>query len=122
MEFFKKFRRFFISTEVEFQDYISDNDFDILIEIFHQNKCYALSRFNRNKDFGTFGSGIIDYKKDHIDLKCVKLAFDISRKINAQSLVMDLVIDKNEYKLLEIFNVLFQMNRLILPNDIGMKI
>jgi hypothetical protein len=109
---FKGIGRLFIPTELEklsgrqkgyiyFQDFISDNEYDIRLVVVG-NKCYGVRRFNRKNDFRASGSGNIDNNKDFIDIKCVKLAFKVARKVQSQSLALDFLKYKNEFKLVEV--------------------
>ena len=51
-------------------------------------------------DFRASGSGKILYGKEEIDPQCVKIAFDVTRKLNAQCVAYDFVFDKNNNPLI----------------------
>ncbi len=100
---FKAFGRIFIPTEFEnmegkelgyiyFQDFIPNNDFDIRV-ITIGNRAFALKRMCRTGDFRASGSGMIVYEKEHIDDRCVSIAFDVSKKLGTQSTAYDFVFD-----------------------------
>jgi len=111
--FFKSIIRLFIPTELEklsgkevgyiyFQEFIPNNKFDIRV-ITTGNKAFAIKRYCRENDFRASGSGIIEYGREHIDERCVKIALDISKKLNAQSLAYDFVFDaENKPLIIEI--------------------
>ena len=78
---------------VYFQDFIPHNKFDIRIIVIGE-RAFGIKRMNRDKDFRASGSGNIIYDKLQLDEKCVKIAFDVSRKLKTQSLAFDFVFDK----------------------------
>lgn len=85
-----------------FQDYIPNNTFDIRVCVVG-NKAFALKRITRDGDFRASGSGNIVYDKQQIDERCVRIAFDVNRKLKTQSLAFDFVFDKNNQpKIVEI--------------------
>jgi len=77
-----------------FQDFIPNNKFDIRIVIVN-DKAFGLKRIVRKNDFRASGSGNIIYGKQQIPISCVKLAFDLNRKINGQSMAFDFVFDQD---------------------------
>lgn len=79
---------------VYFQDLIPDNIFDIRI-VTIANKAIAFKRLCHKNDFRASGSGKIVYDKDQIDIECVRIAFDISQRLDFQAMAYDFVfIDK----------------------------
>lgn len=107
----KGFARLFIPTEfakmharekgyVYFQDFIPDNKFDIRIVVVGNNKAFGLKRMVRKDDFRASGSGSIIYDKSGIDERCVKISFNVAKKINSQSLALDFVFDKENNPLI----------------------
>ena len=54
----------------------------------------------RKNDFRASGSGSIVYDKSEIDERCVRIAFEVARKLNTQSLALDFVFDSNESPLI----------------------
>lgn len=78
---------------VYFQDYIPHNTYDIRV-IVVDRKAFGLKRMVRVDDFRASGSGIISYHKDDIDERCVKIAFEVSRKLEAQCLAFDFIFNE----------------------------
>lgn len=77
---------------VYFQDFIPNNTYDIRI-IIVGNKAFGIKRVIRKNDFRASGSGHILYEKNEVDERCVKLAFEINKKVKAQSIAFDFVFD-----------------------------
>lgn len=97
--------RLFIPTEyarmharekgyVYFQEFIPNNQFDIRIVVVG-NKAFGLKRLVRKNDFRASGSGNIVYNKSEIDERCVKMSFEIAKKLHSQSIALDFVFDRN---------------------------
>lgn len=82
-----------------FQDFIPDNTFDIRVCVVG-DKAFALKRVTRKGDFRASGSGNIVYDKNQIDERCVRIAFDVNKKIKSQSIAFDYVFDKNNNPLI----------------------
>ena len=104
--------RLFIPTDLEkyssrhkgyvyFQDFIDGNDYDIRLVVVG-DKCYGITRYCRKGDFRASGSGIKSYDNKIIPTECVKIAFDVSKNLNLQSVAFDFIKDKNQYKVIEI--------------------
>lgn len=107
---FKGLGRLFIPTEfskmhgrekgyIYFQEFIPDNDFDIRVIIVN-DKAFALKRMVRKNDFRASGSGQIIYDKNQIDERCVQIAFEVNKKIQAQSIAFDFIFDQNNNPLI----------------------
>jgi hypothetical protein len=77
---------------VLFQDFIDGNFYDTRITVIG-NKAFGFTRYVRPHDFRASGSGMIDYNVQQVDLRCVKIAFEVSKKIGAQSLAFDFIKD-----------------------------
>lgn len=77
-----------------FQDFIPNNSFDIRVCIVG-GKAFALKRMTRKGDFRASGSGSIIYDKAQIDIRCVRIAFDVNKKLQTQSVAYDFVFDKD---------------------------
>lgn len=73
-----------------FQEFLPDNDFDIRITIIG-NRAFAFRRFNRPNDFRASGSGRIDWDPKYIPEDAILLAFETAKKINTQSLAVDIL-------------------------------
>jgi glutathione synthase/RimK-type ligase-like ATP-grasp enzyme len=78
---------------VYFQEFIPNNKFDIRVIVIG-DKAFALKRFTRENDFRASGSGNIVYEKNHIDERCVQIAFDVNSKLKSQSIAYDFVFDE----------------------------
>jgi glutathione synthase/RimK-type ligase-like ATP-grasp enzyme len=86
---------------VYFQDFIKGNEYDIRVFVIG-DKAYALKRMVRKNDFRASGSGIEQYGKEHFSNEVIKLAFDISEKLQTQCLVFDFVFLDDKPLLVEI--------------------
>ena len=85
-----------------FQEFIPANDSDIRVIIIG-DKAFAIKRMVRKDDFRASGSGHIIFEKDEIDIRCIKIAFETSKKLNSQCLAYDFVFDANyDPKIIEI--------------------
>ncbi|MCF8367435.1 MAG: hypothetical protein K9G76_00235 [Bacteroidales bacterium] len=87
---------------VYFQKFIPNNDHDLRVAILG-NRAWAFKRFVRPNDFRASGSNNYDARRDQIDMRAVKIAFEISKKLNFQSMAYDFVYDeKNNPLVVEI--------------------
>ena len=84
-----------------FQEFIANNDSDIRIVVV-DNKAFGIKRMNRENDFRASGSGFILYDKESIDERFVKAAFEINKKLKAQCIAYDFVMDNDKPLLIEI--------------------
>lgn len=84
---------------VYFQDFISNNDSDTRIIVIG-NKAFALKRYVRKGDFRASGSGSFEYQKKEFDIRCIKIAFDITKKLDTQCLAFDFIFDHNNNPLI----------------------
>jgi glutathione synthase/RimK-type ligase-like ATP-grasp enzyme len=82
-----------------FQEFIANNDSDIRIVVI-DGKAFAIKRMNRENDFRASGSGFIIYDKAAIDERFVKVSFEYQRKLKAQCLAYDYILDANNQPLL----------------------
>lgn len=103
-------KRLFVSTRfakmqgrekgyIYFQEFVPNNNFDIRVVVV-DNKAFALKRLVRTGDFRASGSGSIVYDKSQIDENCVRIAFDINKKIKSQSIAFDFIFDENNIPLI----------------------
>jgi glutathione synthase/RimK-type ligase-like ATP-grasp enzyme len=94
---------FFIVTEfakmhpkekgyIYFQEFIPNNLFDIRVIVIG-NKAFALKRLVRKNDFRASGSGNIKYNRNEIDERCIKIAFEVNKNIQAQCIAYDFIFD-----------------------------
>jgi len=72
------------------QEFMPDNNYDTRITVIGR-RAFGFTRNTRPNDFRASGSGIIDYNLDRINPQCIEIAFDVTRKIGAQSLAFDFV-------------------------------
>lgn len=76
---------------VYFQEFIPGNQFDTRVTVIG-NRAFGYIRKVRPGDFRASGSGNIDYDPHNVDLECVKTAFEVTRKLGAQSMAYDFVL------------------------------
>lgn len=82
---------------VYFQDFIPNNSFDIRVVVIGR-KAMSEKRFVRKNDFRASGSGEFSY--DEININAVKIALDISEKLNLQSVAFDFIFDSYDNPLI----------------------
>ena len=75
---------------VLFQEFIPDNSYDTRVTVIG-NRAFAYRRFNRPNDFRASGSGNFDVDPAKIDLHTVKLAFDVTKRLNVSSIAIDML-------------------------------
>ena len=91
--------RLFVQTDLEktlgrdcgyayFQEFIPNNDSDIRVIIIGE-KAFGIKRLVRKDDFRASGSGLISYDINDIPSKCIKIAFDLSERLNTDCLCYD---------------------------------
>ena len=104
--------RLFIPTELEkqsakeqgyiyFQEFIPKNNFDIRVIVIGK-RAFGIKRMVRANDFRASGSGSIIFDPDQISPVCVKLAFEYTHRINAQSVAYDFIFKNGLPLLVEI--------------------
>jgi len=86
---------------VYFQQFIPQNNSDIRVCVVG-DKAFAIKRMVRKNDFRASGSGTILYDKKHFDDETIKLAFDVSEKLNDQCMAYDFVYKDNKPFIVEI--------------------
>lgn len=86
---------------VYFQAFVPDNAVDTRV-VAIGDKAIALVRGVRPGDFRASGSGDLRYDVEAVDVRCVRIAFDVLAATQAQCLAFDFVFDQGEPKLLEI--------------------
>ena len=77
---------------IYFQKFIPNNKYDIRIIVIG-DKAFGLKRMVRKDDFRASGSGKNRYAKLEFDERCVQIAFNITKKLDAQCLTYDFVFD-----------------------------
>ena len=80
---------------VLFQKFMPGNNYDTRIYIIG-NRAFGGRRYNRKNDFRASGSGNMDKRPDVVDLQFVKIAFDISEKLQFQTMAYDFIYDEKE--------------------------
>ncbi len=83
------------------QDFIPNNDCDIRVIVIGK-RAFAIKRMVRKDDFRASGSGNIVYDIDQIPKECLKIAFEVTKKLEAQCLAYDFVFLNNTPKIIEI--------------------
>lgn len=71
-----------------FQEFLPGNDCDTRVTIIG-DRAFAYRRMNRPDDFRASGSGNFNTDPAQIDPRCIRLAFEASRKLGAQSTAFD---------------------------------
>ncbi len=82
---------------VYFQEFIPNNKFDTRVVVVAE-KAAAEKRMVRENDFRASGSGKFCY--DDINLDAIKIAFEVTQKLNLQSVAYDFVLDENDNPLI----------------------
>lgn len=102
----KGFVRLFIGTPfknmstyekgyVYFQEFLPGNDSDQRIIVIG-DRAIGLKRMVRENDFRASGSGEFYYDPQLFDMECIKIAFDVSKKLKFQSMSYDFIYDENK--------------------------
>ena len=76
-----------------FQDYIENDGYDIRVIVIG-DKAFAIKRLCRDNDFRASGSGKIQYSKNLFDTSLIKQSFELSKKLKANMINFDFIIDK----------------------------
>lgn len=84
---------------VYFQEYVKNNLYDIRITVIG-NRIFGFTRENRKNDFRASGSGNINYDVEKIPKEALKIAYDISKKCNFQSMAYDFLLKDGKTVLL----------------------
>lgn len=79
---------------VLFQRFLPNNTYDTRVNIIGK-RAFAFLRYVRPKDFRASGSGLLDYYRNNIDSRCVKMAFELSQRLNFQCMAYDFIFDEN---------------------------
>jgi glutathione synthase/RimK-type ligase-like ATP-grasp enzyme len=77
-----------------FQVFCRNNTFDTRVTVIG-GRAFAFRRFTRENDFRSSGSGRIDWDAAAIDLECVQLALETSKRLGFQSMAYDFLYDKD---------------------------
>lgn len=76
-----------------FQEFIANNEYDTRLIVINGKMAFGEKRYVRKNDFRASGSGNFSY--DNIDERIVKVAFDVAKKLQLQSVAFDFVLDEN---------------------------
>jgi glutathione synthase/RimK-type ligase-like ATP-grasp enzyme len=79
---------------VYFQKFLPNNNHDTRVTVIG-GRAFAFRRLVRENDFRASGSGKIDYDTSEIDLRCVKLAFEISSILGFQCMAYDFLTNES---------------------------
>ncbi|HBO42348.1 MAG TPA: hypothetical protein DD670_00085 [Planctomycetaceae bacterium] len=77
-----------------FQEFCPENDYDTRVTVIG-GRAFAFRRFNRKNDFRSSGSGDIHWDTSAVDLNCVRIALETSRKLGFQSMAYDFLYDRD---------------------------
>jgi len=77
-----------------FQKFLPKNEYDTRVTVIG-NRAFAFRRINRKNDFRSSGSGVIDYDKKYINEIFLKTAFEISKKMQFQSMAYDFLYNED---------------------------
>jgi len=83
------------------QDFIPNCDHDIRVFVIG-NRAFTKKRMVRAGDFRASGSGSMSWDIGEKGKECVQMAFEVTQKLQAQSLAFDFVLDGDAYKMIEI--------------------
>ena len=76
-----------------FQDYLPGNTYDTRVTVIG-GRAFGFVRHNRPGDFRASGSGLIEDDPGKVDMECVRIAFDVSAKLEFQSMAFDFIYDE----------------------------
>jgi glutathione synthase/RimK-type ligase-like ATP-grasp enzyme len=76
---------------VYFQEFVPNNPSDTRITVIG-NRAFGFIRLNRPDDFRASGSGRLEMDPSQVDLRCVEVAFAISKKLDFQSMAYDFLM------------------------------
>ena len=77
------------------QKFMVNNQFDTRVTTIG-NRAFAFRRFNRQGDFRSSGSGLIDHDHNQIDIRCVKKAMEISKHFGFETMAYDFLFDEEK--------------------------
>ena len=72
------------------QEFLPGNEFDTRVTVIGQ-RAFAYRRFNAPQDFRASGSGCFNVDPDDIDPQSVRLAFRVARRLQTQSIAVDVL-------------------------------
>lgn len=78
-----------------FQKFLPNNKFDTRVTVIG-NRAIAYRRFVRPNDFRASGSGNFDIDPNKINMRCIQIALNISKKLNFNTMAYDFIYDENK--------------------------
>ena len=78
-----------------FQEFLPGNKFDTRVTVIG-DRAFVYRRMVRQDDFRASGSGLNDYDTGKIDMRCVKIAFEISHALKFKSMAYDFLFDRED--------------------------
>src|SRR5690606_26871477 len=91
-------------------EFIPDNTFDDRVVVIG-NRALFLRRGVRQGDFRASGSGLLKYDRELLPEESLKIAFEVSKKLNTQSLAFDFVYDKEGNPLIVELSYAYSMGK-----------
>lgn len=82
-----------------FQEFIPRNQYDLRILVIG-NKAVTCKRFVRVRDFRASGSGVMDWSPHPSYEQSLRIAFETTKRLNAQDLAFDFIFDDNQNPLI----------------------
>lgn len=87
---------------VYFQDFVPHNKYDIRVIVIG-NRAFAMRRYCRPNDFRASGSGDFSYARLDIPEECLRIAFEVAKKLYLQCGAFDFVQDVDgHHKIVEV--------------------
>jgi len=86
---------------IYFQDFFPDNKYDIRIVVIG-DRAFGIKRIVRKNDFRASGSGNIIYHKSEINENCVKISFEVNKKMKTQCIAIDFIFSDKQAFIVEI--------------------
>ncbi len=95
---------------VFFQKFLPGNDYDTRVMLIGE-RAYAFLRYNRKNDFRASGSNLQDHDRFKIDIRCIQIAFQVSKRLKFKSMAYDFLFDENKEPLITEISHIFPMKR-----------
>jgi glutathione synthase/RimK-type ligase-like ATP-grasp enzyme len=76
---------------IYFQEFVPGNDHDTRVTVIGE-RAFAFCRANRPGDFRASGSGTLRYAPEAVDPRCIRIAFAVTQRLQAQSLAFDFLL------------------------------
>jgi glutathione synthase/RimK-type ligase-like ATP-grasp enzyme len=97
---FKKYQPDYPEWQIQkdsilFQKFLPDNSFDTRVTVIGK-RAFAFRRFVRKDDFRASGSGNFDLDPKKVDTRCLKIAFDVSKKMNFNTMAYDFIYNEDK--------------------------